>query len=509
MCYSSFVFIVMNSFFVLLTTYDILKYPFRSFYAQTNKYKDMNGIKICTIVAAIISSSCTQPAQSEKQESIKTIETPATRELRFVDFTDVAKNTIDAVVHIKTELIKSTPLYENFFGMIINKGVQNQSYTAFGSGVIIDPQGYIITNNHVVQDAERITVTMNDKRVFSAQLIGNDPATDLALIKIEADGLQTIPFGNSDNAQVGEWVLAIGNPFNLTSTVTAGIISAKARNMDMIENTGGLESPIESFIQTDAAVNSGNSGGALVDADGKLIGIITAIASGNGYYTGYSFAIPSNLAQKVADDIKQHGYVQRAYLGVNVAEVDGRLAEYKGIKEIKGVYIGKVLKNAAAYNAGLRDGDIILSINNIEVNSYAELMEEIGKHSPGDEVIIVYNRNNKHYTTTAKLLNIHGNTSLHKRSVDNSFELYGAKFTIPSKDELHRMNLKYGVEVTRTGSSFLASIGVQNGFVITSIGNIPIKDKNDIAKVKDMRGRIVVEGYYKGNSKKRYYMLNI
>jgi S1-C subfamily serine protease len=185
---------------------------------------------------------------------------------------------------------------------------------------------------------------MNDKRTFSAKLIGNDPATDLALIKIDANDLQYIPFGNSDKAEVGEWVLAIGNPFNLTSTITAGIISAKARNINMIENTDGLESPIESFIQTDAAVNSGNSGGALVDANGKLIGIITAIASGNGYYTGYSFAIPSNLAQKVAADLKQHGYVQRAYLGVNVAEVDSRLAEYKGLKEIKGYIWDEYLK---------------------------------------------------------------------------------------------------------------------------------------------------------------------
>ena len=469
-------------------------------------------IKNCIILAGILLTSCTQSVLSEQQESIatpQTIEAPATRELRYVDFSDVAKNTIDAVVHIKTEQTKSTPLYENFFGMIINKGVQNQTYSAFGSGVIIDPEGYIITNNHVVQDAERISVTMNDKRTFEAELIGNDPATDLALIKINAESLQTIPFGNSDNAQVGEWVLAIGNPFNLTSTVTAGIISAKARNMDIIENTDGLESPIESFIQTDAAVNSGNSGGALVDADGKLIGIITAIASGNGYYTGYSFAIPSNLAQKVATDLRQHGYVQRAYLGVNVAEVDSRLAEYKGLKEIKGVYLGRVIKNAAAYNAGMRDGDIILSINNIEVNSYAEIMEEIGKHSPGDEVTIVYSRNNKHYTTSAKLLNIHGNTSLHKRSAINNFELYGAEFKIPSKEELHKMNLKYGVEVIRTGNSFLASIGVKNGFVITSIGNMPIKDKNDIAKVKDMRGRIAIEGYYRGDGRKYRYMLNI
>ena len=217
----------------------------------------MNIQKNCIIAASVLLMGCNQPALSEKQETTNppVIESPSMGELRFVDFSEVAKHTIDAVVHIKTELTKSTPLYENFFGMIINKGVKNQTYTAFGSGVIIESDGYIITNNHVVQDAERITVTMNDKRTFEATLVGNDPSTDLALIKISADGLQTIPWGNSDNAQVGEWVLAIGNPFNLTSTVTAGIISAKARNMDIIENTDGLESPIESFIQTDAAVN--------------------------------------------------------------------------------------------------------------------------------------------------------------------------------------------------------------------------------------------------------------
>lgn len=471
----------------------------------------MNIQKNCIIAASVLLMGCNQPALSEKQETTNppVIESPSMGELRFVDFSEVAKHTIDAVVHIKTELTKSTPLYENFFGMIINKGVKNQTYTAFGSGVIIESDGYIITNNHVVQDAERITVTMNDKRTFEATLVGNDPSTDLALIKISADGLQTIPWGNSDNAQVGEWVLAIGNPFNLTSTVTAGIISAKARNMDIIENTDGLESPIESFIQTDAAVNSGNSGGALVDADGKLIGIITAIASGNGYYTGYSFAIPSNLAQKVAHDLKQHGYVQRAYLGVNVAEVDSRIAEYKGLKEIKGVYLGRVLKGAAAYNAGLRDGDIILSINNVAVNSFAELMEELGKYSPGDEITVIYDRNNKQHTATVMLLNIHGTTDLLKRQTGNTFEMYGAKFEQPSADMLRKMNLSHGIEVVQTGNSFLAQIGIRNGFVITEINKKSVGNKKDIEKIRYLKGKVIIEGYYKGNDRKLYYIVEL
>ena len=471
----------------------------------------MNIQKNCIIAASVLLMGCNQPALSENQETTNppVIESPSMGELRFVDFSEVAKHTIDAVVHIKTELTKSTPLYENFFGMIINKGVKNQTYTAFGSGVIIESDGYIITNNHVVQDAERITVTMNDKRTFEATLVGNDPSTDLALIKISADGLQTIPWGNSDNAQVGEWVLAIGNPFNLTSTVTAGIISAKARNMDIIENTDGLESPIESFIQTDAAVNSGNSGGALVDADGKLIGIITAIASGNGYYTGYSFAIPSNLAHKVAHDLKQHGYVQRAYLGVNVAEVDSRIAEYKGLKEIKGVYLGRVLKGAAAYNAGLRDGDIILSINNIAVNSFAELMEELGKYSPGDEITVIYDRNNKQHTATVMLLNIHGSTDLLKRQTGNTFEMYGAKFEQPSADMLRKMNLSHGIEVVQTGNSFLAQIGIRNGFVITEINKKSVGNKKDIEKIRYLKGKVIIEGYYKDNDRKLYYIVEL
>ena len=256
------------------------------------------------------------------------------------DFSQVAAQTIDGVVHIRTVQTRLTPLYQSFFGFIINQGMQRKEYSAYGSGVIISEDGYIVTNNHVVQDAERISVTLNDKRVLEAQLIGTDPATDLALIKVNAKGLKALEFGDSDSARVGQPVLAIGNPFNLTSTVTAGIISAKARNVGIIDNARGMESPIESFIQTDAAVNPGNSGGALVDANAKLIGIVTAIASADGYYTGYSFAIPANLAKKVSSDLKRYGAAQRAYLGVQVIEMNDQLAKQIGINQVKGVLIG-------------------------------------------------------------------------------------------------------------------------------------------------------------------------
>ena len=368
------------------------------------------------LLALTVLSSCTQ-AEPNKETSVQPFAQSAapsshTSQIKYVDFSQVAANTIDGVVHIKTEMTKLTPLYQSFFGMIIDRGVQKQHYSAFGSGVIISPDGYIVTNNHVVQDAEKITVSLNDKRVFPATLIGHDPATDLALIKIDVDGLTWIPFGNSDSVRIGEPVLAIGNPFNLTSTVTAGIISAKARNMGIIENTRGLESPIESFLQTDAAVNSGNSGGALVNGDGQLIGINTAIASGDGYYTGYSFAIPSDLAQKVVRDLKEYGYTQRAYLGVNVTEMTQQIAQQMGMNEVRGVIITRTIADCAADRAGIKAGDVIVNMAGSPINSYAEMIELLGKCSPGDKIDITYRRNTQEHTTTVTLLNAMSNTQI-------------------------------------------------------------------------------------------------
>lgn len=365
---------------------------------------------ICTMTAV----SCIAQTRDEEERTAwkqATNTQDSYPRLRQMDFTEVAANTIDAVVHIKTEMTKLTPLYETFFGMIIDRGVQRQSYTAFGSGVIIASDGYIVTNNHVVQDAERVTVTLNNKKELPAVVIGTDPATDLAVIKINATGLQFIPFGDSETSRVGEPVLAIGNPFNLTSTVTAGIISAKARNMNIIQNPG-VESTIESFIQTDAAVNSGNSGGALVNSRGELIGINTAIASGDGYYTGYSFAIPSNIARKVTHDLRTYGAVQRGYLGVNVVEMTDEIATKKGLSEPRGLYIARVIPKCAADVAGMRDGDILLKVNGVEVDSYASMMEEVALFYPGDKVNVEYYRNGKTSQVELMLLNSKGNTRI-------------------------------------------------------------------------------------------------
>lgn len=377
----------------------------------------MNRI-ISTIAVTLLFAmqSCNaQPADTPASQpsAIETQQSASRPSLTLTDFTDVAAATIDGVVHIKTEMTQLTPLYQSFFGFIIERGVQRQTYSAYGSGVIITTDGYILTNNHVVQDAERITVTLNDRRELPAKLVGNDPATDLAVIKVEAENLTYIPFGNSDLVRIGEPVLAIGNPFNLTSTVTSGIISAKARNMHIIDNPRTNETPLESFLQTDAAVNSGNSGGALVNSRAQLIGIVTAIASGNsGNYIGYSFAIPSNLALKVALDLQHYGYVQRGYLGVQVAEVDASVARQTSARDTKGLYVLKVNPQGAADRAGILTGDIILRVAGKEVNTFSEMMEELGLFSPGDQVDVEYVRNGNSLVTKAQLRNHMGNTDI-------------------------------------------------------------------------------------------------
>lgn len=370
-------------------------------------------MKKLTLILSLALLGC-HAGQTQQETSSLSSPLSVTPSVTAYDFSEVAARTIDGVVHIRTVQTRLTPLYQSFFGFIINQGMQRQEYSAYGSGVIISSDGYILTNNHVVQDAERISVTLNDKRVLQAQLVGNDPATDLALLKVEATNLTPIPYGNSDNARVGQPVLAIGNPFNLTSTVTAGIISAKARNVGIIENTRGMESPIESFIQTDAAVNPGNSGGALVDAHAQLIGIVTAIASADGYYTGYSFAIPVNLAQKVADDLRRYGHVQRGYLGVNVVEMNSERATQMGLNEVKGVLLARVVAEGAAAKAGLLPGDLLLTIAGVQVNSFAEMMEELGRHTPGDMVDVTYYRNGSTHSTTVRLQNSQGTTSIVK-----------------------------------------------------------------------------------------------
>ena len=321
-----------------------------------------------------------------------------------VNFSDAAEKTVNTVVHIQAEIVTRGNSYYYFFGPLLeqiygrNIQVPDNVSIGFGSGVVISPDGYIVTNNHVVENARKIVVTFNDKHKREATIIGTDPTTDIALIKVEAENLEFLTFGDSDKVRVGEWVLAVGNPFKLTSTVTAGIVSAKARNINILG-----EGTIESFIQTDAAVNPGNSGGALVNINGDLIGINAAIASRTGGYEGYSFAIPSNIARKVVEDFLIYGSLQRAYLGISMIEITEEFGDYKGLDYLSGVYVADVFQGGAAQKAGIKKDDIILSVNGLTVDTRAQLMGVLGQYRPGDVVDVKIKRGEKEKTIKVTL----------------------------------------------------------------------------------------------------------
>ena len=423
-----------------------------------------------------------------------------------LDFTFAAEKTVHGVVHIQCETTVQSVFYDDFFSFLLPPQSRERSYQTSGSGVIISEDGYVITNNHVVQDAETINVVLNDKRSFVARLVGNDPSSDLAVIKIEADGLEPLQFGNSDEVKIGEWVLAVGNPFNLTSTVTAGIVSAKARNINILGNKMS-NAPIESFIQTDAAVNPGNSGGALVNLKGELVGINTAIASSTGSYTGYSFAIPSNIVRKVTSDLIQYGMTQKANIGVHFAEMDSKLAEVKGIKSVRGIYIGYVIKDGAADKAGIKDGDIITSIDGKSVNSNAEFNEVLAQHSPVDVVKVAIERDGKPFYFDVTLFNSMGNTDIIRNDTEAAEQILSGSFREVNDKEKQQYGISKGIVIEKVGKSPFARLGIKNGFIITSIDkkvNISIEDIRQLEKKK---GKLIVEGFYPNDSRTYYFVL--
>ena len=423
-----------------------------------------------------------------------------------LDFTFAAEKTVHGVVHIQCETTVQSVFYDDFFSFLLPPQSRERSYQTSGSGVIISEDGYVITNNHVVQDAETINVVLNDKRSFVARLVGNDPSSDLAVIKIEADGLEPLQFGNSDEVKIGEWVLAVGNPFNLTSTVTAGIVSAKARNINILGNKMS-NAPIESVIQTDAAVNPGNSGGALVNLKGELVGINTAIASSTGSYTGYSFAIPSNIVRKVTSDLIQYGMTQKANIGVHFAEMDSKLAEVKGIKSVRGIYIGYVIKDGAADKAGIKDGDIITSIDGKSVNSNAEFNEVLAQHSPGDVVKVAIERDGKPFYFDVTLFNSMGNTDIIRNDTEAAEQILSGSFREVNDKEKQQYGISKGIVIEKVGKSPFARLGIKNGFIITSIDkkvNISIEDIRQLEKKK---GKLIVEGFYPNDSRTYYFVL--
>ncbi len=419
----------------------------------------------------------------------------------YPDFTFSAEESIHAVVHIRTEYIRKPSMYDFFYNHrdFFERGnPRSNAVVASGSGVIISDDGYIVTNNHVVEGAEKITVTLNDKRTYTASIIGTDPSTDLALIKIEEEDLPFLIYGDSDQVKIGEWVLAVGNPFNLTSTVTAGIVSAKARDINILGNAFGGGNAIESFIQTDAAVNKGNSGGALVNTKGQLIGINAAIASGTGYYAGYSFAIPVNIAKKVVDDLLQYGKVQRGYIGVQIRELDAQLAEEEGIEDMNGVYVAGLSDNGSAKKAGIQEGDIIISIEGKPVNTTSELIGLVGQYRPGDFINVNVKRNNKQKTFRLELTDAYGNTELVKEEKNAEEHFLGTTFASVNNDLLQKLNLDNGVQVIDIQkNSKLSGSGIKERFIITRIDKKMVSKPADIkAILQGKKGGVLVEGVY-------------
>lgn len=413
-----------------------------------------------------------------------------------VDLTQAAENSLHAVVHIKsTQMAKQQArqgggemdIFEYFFGG--RGGGQRQQQmqqprVGFGSGVIISKDGYIVTNNHVIDGADEISVKLNDNREFKGRVIGTDPSTDLALIKIEETDLPTIPVGNSDALKIGEWVLAVGNPFNLTSTVTAGIVSAKARSL-------GASGGIESFIQTDAAINQGNSGGALVNAKGELIGINAMLSSPTGAYAGYGFAIPTSIMTKVVADLKQFGTVQRALLGIKGSSLanDRYMGEevsqelQKKAKElgvVDGVLVGEIVEGGSAAGSEMKVDDVIVGIDGKQVRTFADLQEALAKHRPGDKVNVKVIRDKKEKTVQVTLKNEQGNTKIVK---DAGMEILGAAFKELPDDVKKQLNLGYGLQVSAVSSGKMADAGVRKGFIILKANDQPVRKVSDLEEV--------------------------
>ena len=436
-------------------------------------------------------------------QNAKSVNFAATPPEVGIDFTTAAELSVHGVVHVQTthqeEVGSYFDFYDPFRDFFRGHGGQQpkfQPQVASGSGVIISEDGFIVTNNHVVEDAEQVEITLNDNKKYQAKVIGTDPTTDLALLKVDAHDLPYVAYGNSDDLKVGEWVLAVGNPFNLTSTVTAGIVSAKGRKIDILGENAST--PIESFIQTDAAVNPGNSGGALVNLKGELIGINTAIATPTGTYAGYSFAVPVNIVKKVIKDLKTYGVVQRAYLGV---EVDIKK------DDIGGVYVSNVVDGSGADEAGIKIGDVITHINNAPITSFPELQEQLSNYGPGEKINVSVIRDKDRKNIVVLLKNQKGNTEIIKRETNAVISSLGIETEELSSQESNYYQVNGGVKITGIKSGKVAQqTRIREGFVITAIDDTEITNFNDLAKLlNDKSGKnIIIEGFYPSLPNKIY-----
>ena len=450
-----------------------------------------------------------------------------------VDLTQAAENSLHAVVHIKsTQQAKEQTVtvrdpFAEIFGDIFGNGgrqqrrVQTQPRVGFGSGVIISKDGYIVTNNHVIDGADEIIVKLNDNREFKGRMIGTDPNSDLALVKIEGDDFPTIPVGDSDALKVGEWVLAVGNPFNLTSTVTAGIVSAKARTLG-VYGIGG----VESFIQTDAAINQGNSGGALVNAKGELVGINAVLSSPTGAYAGYGFAIPTSVMTKVVSDLKQYGTVQRALLGIKGTSLagDGDMMSDQPIDKsgatlsdkrkefgvVDGVWVREIVDGGSAAGSDIKVDDVIIGIDGKKVQNFADLQEAIAQHRPGDKVTVKVMRDKKEKNINITLKNEQGTTKIVK---DAGMEILGAAFKELPDDLKKQLNLGYGLQVTGVTSGKMADAGVRKGFIILKANDQPMRKVSDLeevmkAAVKSPNQVLFLTGVFP-SGKRGYYAVDL
>ena len=455
-------------------------------------------VLLSAIVGGLTSYVVVKRATPCQTEIVKTFDGAQFRTVNlsmdnWPDFTYAAESAVDAVVYVKVKATESTQampnsIFDYFFGMP-QGAPQQREKVGSGSGVIIREDGYIVTNNHVIDGATVIEVTLNTNQTYPAKLVGTDPATDIALLKIEASGLPVVPFGDSDKLRLGEWVIAIGSPYDLRSTITAGIVSAKGRSMP--NYTG--EFKIESFIQTDAAVNPGNSGGALVDKAGNLVGINTAIISNTGSYAGYSFAVPSNIVKKIVYDLMDFGSVKRALLGITMQAIDDKIADELKLSSRNGVYIVEVSKNGAADKAGIQKGDVLIAVDSINITTPSSVQEAVNRFSPGDKAVLTVIRDGKE----KKFDVVFKGTTQENGTVteDGAVAFYGSSIKAADEETLKRLGLKHGVVIVELGPGKLKEAGAVEGFIIQYVNDQAVKTPQDIIDVvKKSKRAVFVEG---------------
>ncbi len=454
-------------------------------------------------------------------------------ELVPLDFNKPAEQVIHSVVHIKSTHLnnsyhhnssksESHPFrdffgdeFERFFGPDLKFGIPengsprryNPGRIGTGSGVIISEDGYIVTNNHVIAEADDIEVTLHDNRTYKATVVGTDPSTDLALLQVKEKNLPTVPFVNSDDVHIGQWVLAVGNPMGLNSTVTAGIVSAKGRSINILKD----KYAVEDFIQTDAAINPGNSGGALVNLQGGLVGINTAIASPTGTFAGYGFAVPANIVHKVVEDLIEYGVVQRGVLGVMIRSVDGNLAKEKDLSVLEGVYVDSLLENSAAASAGIRTGDVILAVDDLEVKTSSALQGAIARHRPGEKVTLRINRSGKESAIDVTLNNRDGNPVLAEKDTRKVLKVLGAEFEPIDKSLAKQLDISGGVKVHKLYPGKLRKYTqMRDGFIITKVDGAEVKTVDELANILENKtGGVMIEGIYEDLPGQYYYAFGL